>query len=428
MNPAPAVLAASTSNATAKWPDVAVNLPPLGALSPVPGVRIGTACAGIKQCARDDIALIELAEGATAGAVFTQNRFRAPPVELAEARLGRHAPRLLLINSGNANAATGQAGLKDAETLSQHAAQSSGKGIEPRQVLPFSTGVIGERLPVADMRCAIDEATRALTANGWTNAAQAILTTDTGPKGLSKQIQVADKTVTLTGIAKGAGMIKPDMATMLAFICCDARVTQGALQGIVRSAAERSFNRITVDGDTSTNDAFLIGATAAADHPLIDGPGAHFDALLNGVSEIAAGLAERIVRDAEGATKFVTVQVAGGATQAECLQVAYAVAESPLVKTALFAGDPNWGRFCMAIGRAGITDLDAAKVSLTLDDVTVAEAGLLARDYDEAAAAAVMATPEFTVGINLHRGPCERSVWTSDLSYEYVRINAEYRT
>ncbi len=428
MNPAPAVPAASTSNATAKWPNVAVNLPPLGTLLPVPGVRIGTACAGIKQRARDDLALIELAEGATAAAVFTQNRFRAPPVELAEAHLGRHAPRLLLINSGNANAATGQAGLKDAETLSQHAAQSSGRGIEPHQVLPFSTGVIGERLPLAAMRRAIEEAAQARTADGWANAAQAILTTDTGPKGLSKQIQVADKTVTLTGIAKGAGMIKPDMATMLAFICCDARVTQGVLQSIVRSAAERSFNRITVDGDTSTNDAFLIGATAVADHPLINGPGAHFDALLDGVTEIAAGLAERIVRDAEGATKFVTVHVAGGATQAECLQVAYAVAESPLVKTALFAGDPNWGRFCMAIGRAGITDLDPAKVSLTLDDVTVAEAGLLAEDYDEAAAAAVMAQPEFTIGIDLHRGSCQQSVWTSDLSYEYVRINAEYRT
>ena len=407
---------------------MAVNLPPLGTLLPVPGVRIGTACAGIKQRERDDLALIELAEGATAAAVFTQNRFRAPPVELAEARLERHAPRLLLINSGNANAATGQAGFDDAEALSQHAAQSGATGIEAQQVLPFSTGVIGERLPVAAMRSAIDEAARALTADGWADAAQAILTTDTGPKGLSKQIQVAGETVTLTGIAKGAGMIKPDMATMLAFICCDARVTQTALQTIVRSAAERSFNRITVDGDTSTNDAFVISATAEASHPLIDGPGAHFDAVLDGVSELAAGLAERIVRDAEGASKFVTVQVAGGATEAECLQVAYTVAESPLVKTALFAGDPNWGRFCMAIGRAGLPELDPAKVSLSLGDVAVAEAGLLARDYDEAAAAAVMAQPEFSIGINLHRGPCEQSVWTSDLSYEYVRINAEYRT
>ena len=407
---------------------MAVNLPPLGTLLPVPGVRIGTACAGIKQRQRDDLALIELAEGATAAAVFTQNRFRAPPVELAEARLGGHAPRLLLINSGNANAATGQAGLEDAEALSQHAAQCGARGIEAHQVLPFSTGVIGERLPVAAMRNAIKEAAQALAANGWADAAQAILTTDTGPKGLSKQIQMADQVVTLTGIAKGAGMIKPDMATMLAFICCDARVTPTALQAIALSAATRSFNRITVDGDTSTNDAFLVGATAKANHPLIDGPGTHFDALLDGVSELAAGLAERIVRDAEGATKFVTVQVAGGATEAECLQVAYTMAESPLVKTALFAGDPNWGRFCMAIGRAGISELDPAKVSLALDNVAVAEAGLLAKDYDEAAAAAVMAQPEFTVGIDLHRGPCEQSVWTSDLSYEYVRINAEYRT
>ncbi len=407
---------------------MAVNLPPLGTLLPVPGVRIGTACAGIKQHERDDLALIELAEDATAAAVFTQNRFRAPPVALAEARLARKAPRLLLINSGNANAATGQAGFEDAESLCRHAAQSGAQGIGPDQVLPFSTGVIGERLPVAAMRSAINKAQQALTANGWANAAKAILTTDTGAKGLSKRIEIGDQAVTLTGIAKGAGMIKPNMATMLAFICCDAQVTQTALQRIVRSAAERSFNRVTVDGDTSTNDAFLVGATSKANHPLIDGPGAHFDALLNGVSELAAGLAERIVRDAEGASKFVTVHVAGGATQAECLQVAYTVAESPLVKTALFAGDPNWGRFCMAIGRAGIAELDPAKVSLSLGDVNVAEAGLLAKGYDEAAAAAVMAEPEFTIGINLNRGPCEQSVWTSDLSYEYVRINAEYRT
>ena len=407
---------------------MAVNLPPLGTLLPVPGVRIGTACAGIKQRQRDDLALIELPEGAHAAAVFTQNRFRAPPVELAEARLRSHAPRLLLINSGNANAATGGAGFEDAEALSEHAAHCGSENIKAHQVLPFSTGVIGERLPVAAMRPAIEEAAQALTASGWANAARAILTTDTDAKGLSKQIQIGDATVTLTGIAKGAGMIKPDMATMLAFICCDARATQDALQTIVRSAAERSFNRITVDGDTSTNDAFLVGATAKASHPLIDGPGAHFDALLNGVSEVATDLAERIVRDAEGATKFVTVRVAGGATDAECLQVAYTVAESPLVKTALFAGDPNWGRFCMAIGRAGIAELDPSKVSLALGNVAVAKAGLLAKGYDEAAAAAVMAQPEFTIGIDLHRGSCQQSVWTSDLSYDYVRINAEYRT
>ncbi len=407
---------------------MAVNLPPLGTLLPVPGVRLGTACAGIKQHERNDLALIELAEGTAVGAVFTQNRFRAPPVELAEARLGRHAPRLLLINSGNANAATGQAGLEDAEALCRRAAQCGAKGIAADQVLPFSTGVIGERLPLAAMRRAIKEAMQALKANGWADAAQAILTTDTGAKGLTKQIQIGGRAVTLTGIAKGAGMIKPDMATMLAFICCDASVTQTVLQTIVRDAAERSFNRITVDGDTSTNDAFAVAATAQAGHPRIDGAGARLDALRSGVSELAAGLAERIVRDAEGATKFVTVQVAGGATQAECLRVAYAVAESPLVKTALFAGDPNWGRFCMAIGRAGIPELDPAKVSLALNDVAVAEAGLLSRGYDEAAAAAVMAKAEFTIDINLGRGPCEQSVWTSDLSYDYVRINAEYRT
>ena len=360
------------------------------------------------------------------GGVFTTSAYRAAPVIVASERLGK--ARALVINSGNANAATGKAGLLDAQALCRHAAGSAATGIEAEQVLPFSTGVIGERLPVAAMGRAIEEAAQALQANGWARAAQAIMTTDTGPKGLSKRIQIGDAAVTLTGIAKGAGMIKPDMATMLAFVCCDARVTQPALQSIVRTAAERSFNRITVDGDTSTNDAFVVAATAEADHSPIDGPGAHFDALLDGITELAAGLAERIVRDAEGATKFVTVQVAGGAKEAECLQVAHTVAESPLVKTALFAGDPNWGRFCMAIGRAGIADLDPTKVSLNLDNVAVAEAGLLAKGYDEAAAAAVMAQAEFTIGINLRRGPCQQSVWTSDLSYEYVRINAEYRT
>ena len=384
------------------------------------------ACAGIKQRQRDDLAIIELAEGSTVAGVFTQNRFRAPPVALAEARIQSGNPRLLLINSGNANAATGQRGFEDAEALCSRAAECCGNGIAAEQVLPFSTGVIGERLPVAAMSEAI--ATAARSAEGWAAAAAAIMTTDTAPKAVSERILVAGAPVTITGIAKGAGMIKPDMATMLAFVCCDAKVRQPALAELTSRVAARSFNRITVDGDTSTNDAFVVCATSKADHPIIDGPGPAFDALLDGLSKVAAELAQRIIRDAEGATKFVTVRVAGGASEAECLQVAYALAESPLVKTAVFAGDPNWGRFCMAIGRAGIADLNPAGVSVKLDEVPVAQAGLLAPSYDEAAAAAVMAQPEFAIQVDLGRGPCQETVWTSDLSHEYIRINAEYRT
>ncbi len=406
---------------------MAVNLPTLGELLPVSGVRLCTACAGIKQRRRDDLAIIELAEGSTVAGVFTQNRFRAPPVALAEARIQSGNPRLLLINSGNANAATGQRGFEDAEALCRRAAECCGNGIAAEQVLPFSTGVIGERLPVAAMSEAI-AAAAARSAEGWAAAAGAIMTTDTAPKAVSERIQVAGAPVTITGIAKGAGMIKPDMATMLAFVCCDAKVRQPALAELARRATARSFNRITVDGDTSTNDAFVVCATGKANHPIIDGPGPTFDALLDGLSKVAAELAQRIIRDAEGATKFVTVRVAGGASEAECLQVAYALAESPLVKTAAFAGDPNWGRFCMAIGRAGIADLDPAGVSVKLDEVPVAQAGLLAPSYDEAAAAAVMAQPEFAIQVDLGRGPCQETVWTSDLSHEYIRINAEYRT
>ena len=406
---------------------MAVNLPPLGELAAVPGVRLGVACAGIKQRSRDDLALIELSEGAAVAGLFTQNSFRAPPVVLAEKRIGCGRPRLLLINSGNANAATGAPGFQDAEALCRHAAECC--GLDQEQVLPFSTGVIGERLPKAAMGVAIEQAAQALTPHGWAKAAYAILTTDTGPKAVSEQVRVAGAPVTITGIAKGAGMIKPNMATMLAFVCCDAKVDRAALQQLAQMVGEGSFNRITVDGDTSTNDAFVLCATGQADHAQITGAAsAGFAALCAGVGQVAAQLAERIVRDAEGATKFVRVQVAGGVDDGECLKVAYALAESPLVKTALFAGDPNWGRFCMAIGRAGVAGLDPAGVSLDLDAVPVARRGLMAQGYDEAAAAAVMAQPEFAIRVDLGRGASEQTVLTSDLSYDYVRINAEYRT
>ncbi|MDE0061500.1 MAG: bifunctional glutamate N-acetyltransferase/amino-acid acetyltransferase ArgJ [Gammaproteobacteria bacterium] len=407
---------------------MAVNLPPLGELAPVAGVRLATACAGIKQRRRDDLAVIELARESAVAGVFTRNAFRAPPVILAEERIRFGNLRALLINSGNANAATGAGGREDAAVLCGHLARCLGGDCRGESVLPFSTGVIGERLPVDAMRPAIERAVPKLSPAGWKDAARAIMTTDTAPKGESARIEVGGKSVTITGIAKGSGMIKPDMATMLAFLCCDAAIAGPVLQEMTAQVADRSFNRVTVDGDTSTNDSFVVCATGQAGNAEITGSGPAFEALKSGILAVARALAERLVRDGEGATRFVTVRVRGGATESECVKVAYTVAESPLVKTALFAGDPNWGRFCMAIGRAGIEDLDPDAVSLALDEVVIARGGLVADDYDEASAAKVMERDEFTVDIDLGRGACSDAVWTTDLSYEYVRINAEYRT
>ena len=407
---------------------MAVRLPPLGELASVAGVRLATACAGIKQRQRDDLAVIELAHDCEVAGVFTRNAFRAPPVIMAESRIRSGNLRALLINSGNANAATGTSGRDDAAALCEHLARCLGSDCTGESVLPFSTGVIGERLPVDAMRSAIGQAVPKLAPGGWANAARAIMTTDTAPKGESARIEVDGKPVTITGIAKGSGMIKPDMATMLAFLCCDAAVSGPVLQQMTAEVADTSFNRVTVDGDTSTNDAFVVCATGRAGNAVIAGPGQAYRELKAGLLDVARALAERLVRDGEGATRFVTVQVRGGASEAECLKVAYTVAESPLVKTALFAGDPNWGRFCMAIGRAGIEGLDPGAVSLALDEVVIARAGLVADDYDEASAAEVMGRDEYTVDIDLGRGACSETVWTTDLSYEYVRINAEYRS
>ena len=407
---------------------MAVNIPPIRELAPVAGVRLGTACAGIKQSRRDDLAVVELAPGTSVAGVFTRNAFRAPPVVLAQARIRAGHPRAMVINSGNANAATGVDGLRDAEVLCDHVANCLGESVDGNAVLPFSTGVIGERLPVAAMRSAIERAVSGLSESEWAATAKAIMTTDTAPKAVSRQLCIDGNLTTITGIAKGSGMIKPDMATLLAFICCDAKVAKPVLQRIVEEIAERSFNRVTVDGDTSTNDSFVLCATGRAEHAEVAASGPAYDALKEALLGVATALAERIARDGEGATKFVTVRVRGGATEAECLRVAYTVAESPLVKTALFAGDPNWGRFCMAIGRAGIPDLRPEGVSLALNDVFVARNGQLAEGYKESEAAAVLAGDEFHVHIDLGRGGCVETVWTTDLSYEYVRINAEYRT
>ena len=420
---------------------MSVGLPALGQVLPVPGVSLASAAAAVKygdrddpardDRARDDIVLMVFEEATTVAAVFTQSSFRAAPVIIAEQCLSTGS-RALLINSGNANAATGEAGERDARELCATAAQAL--GLAESAVAPFSTGVIGERLPVARMKETIGLMGESLQADGWTAAAAAIMTTDTAPKLLSHQISLTQCSITISGMAKGAGMIKPDMATLLAFICCDAAIAGECLEQMVREVADVSFNRITIDGDTSTNDSFVLAATGKADNACIVDPGSEDYATLKaGLCHVAQHLAQCVVRDGEGATKFVTVNVTGARDDDEALNVAYTVAESPLVKTALFAGDPNWGRLCMAIGRAGVENLDTSQVAVRLAEVCVVRGGVRAKEYDEAAAAAVMARDEFEIHIDLgrtssSRGAGEAVIWTSDLSYEYVRINAEYRT
>ncbi len=406
---------------------MAVNLSPPVELKAVDGVRLATGAAAIKAADRDDIALLAFEPGTTVAGVFTQSSFRAAPVLIAESRLRAGGVRALLINSGNANAATGEPGTEDALSLCRTAATAL--DVPEEAVLPFSTGVIGERLPVSAMAPVIEALPNGLDDNGWLAAAEAIMTTDTVAKAVSLEVQLAGQTVTLTGMAKGSGMIRPDMATMLAYVCTDAAISPNCLQVLVEQATNRSFNRITVDGDTSTNDAFIVAATGKAANPSIDDPASdEAAALLEGLAGVSELLAQAIVRDGEGASKFVTVAVEGGADEAECLEVAYTVAESPLVKTALFASDPNWGRLAMAIGRARVPGLDQAAVQVFFDDVQVMKNGLIAPAYAEAAGAAVLAQEEFTIRIQLGRGSASANVWTSDLSYEYVRINAEYRT
>lgn len=404
-----------------------VNLKPAEGLLPVPGVRLGVAQAGVKRAGRDDLLVLEAAPGSTAAAVFTRNAFCAAPVTLARRHLAASDPRYLLVNSGNANAGTGPRGLEDA--LRTCAALAEAGGVCAEAVLPFSTGVIGAPLPVDRIVAALPAALTALTEEGWPRAARAIMTTDTVPKGLSVRRTVAGRELTVTGIAKGAGMIRPDMATMLAFLATDAAVPGAVLQACLAEAVERSFNRITVDGDTSTNDACVLLATGRPSAPRIEAlQGAGYAALRDAVGEVCTHLAQAIVRDAEGATKFVTVVVEGGASQAECLDVAYAIGHSPLVKTALFASDPNWGRILAAVGRAGLADLDIGRVRIDVGPVTIVEAGGRAPGYSEEQGRAVFGAPEITIRVLLGRGVASATVWTSDLSYDYVRINAEYRT
>ena len=407
-----------------------VNLPPLDPeqLSPIAGVRIGIAQAGVRKANRKDLTVFLLDDGASVAGVFTRNRFCAAPVQVCREHLvAGSAVRALVINTGNANAGTGTAGLAHARQTCE--ALAALLQCAPTQVLPFSTGVIMEPLPVDRIVACLPAALADAQAAKWATAAEGIMTTDTVPKAASVQVQVGGKTVSITGISKGAGMIRPNMATMLGFIATDACIAPALLQPLARRLAQASFNCITVDGDTSTNDSLVLMASHQAGNPVIDSlDSADGQALYAGLLEVALKLAHAIVRDGEGATKFITVQVDGGANTEECSRVAYAIAHSPLVKTAFFASDPNLGRILAAVGYAGIADLDTDGIELFLDDVHVATRGGRNPAYQEADGQRVMRQSEIRVRVDLGRGHASHTVWTCDLSLDYVRINADYRS
>ncbi|PPC91339.1 MAG: bifunctional ornithine acetyltransferase/N-acetylglutamate synthase [Methylobacter sp.] len=397
----------------------------LPALLPVPGVKLGTACAGIKQTVKDDVLLMALPESAACAAVFTQNAFCAAPVVVAKAHLNQR-PRWLLVNSGNANAGNGAPGLADAHASCTAVAEVTGG--EACQVLPFSTGVIGQPLPVAKITAALPKAYEQLSEDNWLAAAKAIMTTDTFPKGASKVIAIDGENITITGISKGAGMIQPNMATLLGFIATDARIDQALLQTCLSQAVEYSFNRITVDGDTSTNDACVLMASGCSKVPELKANTAAYALFTQAVNEICRALAEAIVRDGEGATKLMRILVRQALSEAEAVNVAKTIAHSPLVKTAFFASDPNWGRILAAVGRAGVDGLVLDTVRIFLDDVCIVSNGGRDPSYTEAAGQRVMNQPEITITVDLGRGEVEQAVLTCDFSYDYVKINAEYRT
>lgn len=403
---------------------MAVNLPPPdpGSLHPVPGVELGIAMAGVKKANRKDLLVVRLAPGAAVAGAFTRNRFCAAPVILAKKHL-KYPARALVVNTGNANAGTGKDGL--ARALSVCRALARQLQCEPTQVLPFSTGVIMEPLPVERIAAGLPAAIADLGEDNWFAAAVAIMTTDTVPKAYSVKAKLSGGAATVTGIAKGSGMIRPDMATMLGFVATDAKVARKALQAMVKRVADQSFNCVTVDGDTSTNDAFILIASGTGvevkseqDRKILE----------QSILEVSRKLAQAIIRDGEGATKFVTVTVERGRNAAECRRVAYAIAHSPLVKTAFFASDPNLGRILAAIGYAGVRDLEPAKVDLHIDEVRVARSGGRDPGYREEQGIRAMKKPEFTVRAVLNRGKAAATLWTCDLSFDYVKINAEYRT
>ena len=397
-------------------------------LHPVAGLRIGVAEAGVRKANRKDLTVFLLDEGSAVAGVFTQNRFCAAPVQVCREHLaGGQAIRALVVNTGNANAGTGAEGLARARATC--AALARQLQIDPAQVLPFSTGVIMEPLPVDRIEAGLPAAIADAQPAHWARAAEGIMTTDTVAKAFSRQVQIGGATVTVTGIAKGAGMIRPNMATMLGFVATDARIAPALLQGLVRELADQSFNRITIDGDTSTNDCFMLMATQKAAHAPIESlSSTEGQALKAALLDVAQKLAQAIVRDGEGATKFITVRVEGGKTGEECRKVAYAIAHSPLVKTAFFASDPNLGRILAAVGYAGIDDLDQTGIDLYLDDVHVAVQGGRNPQYREEDGQRVMKQSEITVRVLLGRGEAQDTVWTCDLSHEYVTINADYRS
>ena len=407
---------------------VNLNAPDPKTLHPVPGVKLGIAMAGVRKANRRDVTVVTLDEGSQVAGVFTRNRFCAAPVQLCRQHLEADTgARAILINTGNANAGTGDDGLVRA--FSTCVALARHLEVAPEQVLPFSTGVIMETLPNDRIEAALPAALADLRADHWPQAAEAIMTTDTLPKAASRQVQIEGRTVTITGISKGAGMIRPNMATMLGFVATDAVIAPALMQRLVREAADDSFNRISIDGDTSTNDSFVLIATGQAGHAPITRLDSVAGAVLrDAVIAVSQQLAQAIVRDGEGATKFITVQVDGGKTEQECRQVAYAIAHSPLVKTAFFASDPNLGRILCAVGYAGIDDLEQTDIDLFLDDVHVAREGGRHPDYREEDGQRVMQQSEITVRVDLHRGDASTTVWTCDLSHDYVKINADYRS
>lgn len=406
---------------------MAVGLKPPSKLLPVSGIRLSATSAIIYDKERDDVVLIELCEGTISSAVFTKNKFCAAPVIIAKQNLNNSKPRYCLINAGNANAGTGERGLLNTNETSQSLSKLA--KCKKSEVLPFSTGVIGEDLPVEKIKNVLPELLNNLSGSSWLQSAQAIMTTDTIPKAVSEETNISGKTVSITGIAKGSGMIKPDMATMLSFIATDANVSKKVLDTVLLHAVDKSFNRITVDGDTSTNDACVIFSTAKANNRIIDD--CHSDEYFEfekAIVHVCQHLAQAIIRDGEGASKFITIKVNEGRDRQECLAIAYRIAESPLVKTAFTASDPNWGRILAAIGSAGIDDLDIGHISIFLDDVCVVEKGCRAQGYTEESGKQVMMQDEIKLSVSLNRGNSREEIWTTDLSHDYITINAEYRT
>lgn len=406
---------------------VHLTAPDAATLKPVAGITLGYAKAHIRKPDRKDVLVMQLSPGTRVAGVFTQNRFCAAPVTLCREHLAAgNEIRALVVNTGNANAGTGEPGMQHARETCD--ALASLLGCTTEQILPFSTGVILEPLPIDRLVAGLPTAVAGQRADGWLDAAEAIMTTDIVAKGASRQVTLGGKLVTVTGIAKGSGMIHPNMATMLGYVATDAAVSQQALQAIIDHAVNHSFNCITVDGDTSTNDSLILMATGQAGNAEITEKSSEFEALRAVMTEVAVELAQAIVRDGEGATKFMTIQVEAGQDREECRKVAYAIAHSPLIKTAFFASDPNLGRILAAIGYAGITDLDVNAMQLYLGDVLVAEHGGRAASYEEAQGAAVMKEAEITVRVVLNRGSAKATVWTCDFSYDYVKINADYRS